>query len=690
MVKHYFSIIFLCLSLSPFGHAEVRLPHGEYHLNVTDFQVKVLGGYVSVQHNWYENKWHHNHFWNNLQLEYDSVNGSVISIDRNGDVYRKLGRSTGSSEASDNVFTSGKRQHIEQSDTGFRWQNIEGDWVEYDPTGRISRYGNRNNVKVGFLYNTKGQRIGVTDHHDTQILWYTYAADGTLTYVRDNVDVAQGRSVRYTYSNNHIATVTDVRGNRVDYTYLDNRLAKITDQEGHVTSITYDSNGRVATVKAPGNSVTHYKYSFDKKKHEHYIEVQAPSGKVTESWYSKAGDTVRRAINGSVVETIVKKPHDSISTDGLGNKTLRGYDVKRNLTSIIYADNTFKTYEYDNYGNVLIEVNKNGVRTKNEYNANGMITRKIEAYQLDEQRITTYTYDEFGQLTKRSRLGDAVTKRADTTYTYDDYGNKKTKTDPEGNVTTYIRYDSAGNLLKWRVGKNKKWKASYDKAGNLLSRTDPAGQSVLYTYNKINQVLTLGDYAGDVTRLGYDNGGRLAQITDALNTVMTDHYNSAGQLVTHTDGDNQETHFGYDERGRLNSISDSDGNVTKREYLDGVTENLVSAIDYPTYRQTYIYDKHLRQITSKEKVGDSDVKIMRTGYDGVGNIILRIDVKGQRTVLAYDNLNRLVSQTNSNGNVIGYKYDNRDNLLSVTKENGVLLHRYTYDRNNRVMTEIRL
>src|SRR3990172_6165690 len=75
-------------SLIP-AHADVELPAGRYHESTDDLTVTTVGGIVTLKRTWYDKAWHLNRAWNPLKLTYDSLDGSLKSIERNGDVYKK-------------------------------------------------------------------------------------------------------------------------------------------------------------------------------------------------------------------------------------------------------------------------------------------------------------------------------------------------------------------------------------------------------------------------------------------------------------------------------------------------------------------------------------------------------------------------------------------------------------------------
>ncbi|MCU7860311.1 MAG: hypothetical protein KZQ86_10900 [Candidatus Thiodiazotropha sp. (ex Lucinoma kastoroae)] len=86
------SLLLLVFSLT--GHADVRLPKGEYYQDIDDLKVHVLGGDITVRHTWYKGRWFNNRAWDQLELKgpSDPQNTSeklyVTEIIRNEDSYK--------------------------------------------------------------------------------------------------------------------------------------------------------------------------------------------------------------------------------------------------------------------------------------------------------------------------------------------------------------------------------------------------------------------------------------------------------------------------------------------------------------------------------------------------------------------------------------------------------------------------
>ncbi|MCP4993774.1 MAG: hypothetical protein GY934_08305, partial [Gammaproteobacteria bacterium] len=186
-------VLSLCLFMGLAVQADVRLPHGEYFLNIDDLRVKVLGGKVTANRTWYQGSWTFNRAWEPLKLEQDTVSGQVKAIERSDDRYEP--ESSGS-----NTFRFGRRLSIQKNAEGFRWQDRNGNWIDYDTNGRIVSYGDRNSIKVSIQFNAEGRRSEVRDHLGNTILTYEYDTAGKLRFVRDK----DNNPVEYRYSGDQL------------------------------------------------------------------------------------------------------------------------------------------------------------------------------------------------------------------------------------------------------------------------------------------------------------------------------------------------------------------------------------------------------------------------------------------------------------------------------------------------------
>src|SRR5690606_18085042 len=177
---------------------------------------------------------------------------------------------------------------------------------------------------------------------------------------------------------------------------------------------------------------------------------------------------IRTDVNGQTVETIAysNNRRRKVITNELSQQTVEEYDEYRNRTKITYPDGATKSWTYEPaYSRALRETNELGVVTRYAYDARGNLLEKTEALGTSAERLSRYTYDDYGQLLTETSVGDAVTATAVTEYSYDSWGNLASQTDPEGHATHYVQYDVMGNLLAWDDPRGNRWHQSFDAKG---------------------------------------------------------------------------------------------------------------------------------------------------------------------------------------------------------------------------------
>lgn len=671
-----------------------------YQEDREDLAVKVLGGRVVIRRAHKGSGWYPNYAWVPLSFTYDDLDGSIKEVIRGEMRYKRV--STG-------VFALGKRKLIRKTDIGFRWQDRDGNWIDYDSAGRIVSYGDRDNVQVTFQYGTYTyqfgstehtiQRItGILDHLGNQVLWFEYT-DADLTAIRD----ATNRRVEYTQNRDALKqatsfVVTDVNGHQWTYPYRGAYMTTRTDPLGRTVNLTGCFGWISAEGKDQDGIGTTYKCEYDDTRKRHYIRRTTPGGVITESWYESMeawadhsdAILIRRDINGKTVLSVTKDGNRRHVKDQRGNVTINEYDQWDNLIKTTHPDGTSVSYIVDPvYSNVLQKTDERGIVMKYEYDSRGNLTRIIEALGRPEQRVTEYSYDDYGNRLTEKRLGDAVTAESTTTYTYDDKGNVTSVTDPQQTKVVYT-HDAMGNVLTAKDPRQNLWAWTYDNAGRVKSEKNPLGHTSRYEYDKVGNLAKVYDPLDNLTQLQYDTRDNPIKGIDPYGKTVAYEYGLDRQLKKLTDQELKTRRQEYDLDGRLTKTIDGNGNVIQHVYGDATNglDGLVASTLYPTYRQEYKYDNRDRVIETIDVLDETTRATTRMGYDTVGNKTSVTDAEGRETRYDYDALNRQVKVTDPAGGITEYTYDNRDNLIALKDPNGNVT-RYEYDRANRKTKEIR-
>jgi RHS repeat-associated protein len=308
----------------------------------------------------------------------------------------------------------------------------------------------------------------------------------------------------------------------------------------------------------------------------------------------------------------------------------------------------------------------------------------------------------------------SCTLRGTVGYTYDDQGHVLTRTDENGNITSYT-YDTNGNVTSVSApisaGVYATTQYTYNSFGEVLTSTDPLGNVTTNTYDTNGNLLTVttpapnGSTGASVTHFAYNALGQLTQITDPLTNVTTLTYTTAGLIATLKDTQNNLTTYAYDGHGNRTSVTDAASNQTTFAYDTG---DRLKTITYPggTITTTFTYDTRGRRTSVTDQNGktttyaydDADrltsvtdaatpANVTTYGYDTENNLTSIQDANSHTTSFTYDAFGRVTKTTFPSGYIETYSYDAVGNLKLKTDRKSHTIT-YTYDQLNRLTQKL--
>ncbi len=438
-----------------------------------------------------------------------------------------------------------------------------------------------NSVEM-YYYDALGNVISYTNQNDLTC-YYTYGFDGSL------------------------ATATDYNGNTTTYTYDEagRQIKADIPFEYETTSATklyYDASGNVTkeSVQMEHNEHRTTEYSYDNMNRLSYTTTYPTptTSEITQYFYDK---------NGNITHMFpgLSTPLNDISNIPESAQYVSySYDNRNNCISVGGSLTSYTEYDYDNLGNVtyksmydynvayerdilgnVITLYENSEPTV-FYNYN-IIGQRI--YMNDSSGTTTYTYDEFGNLTREEKDGilkkntyDSVGRRTafnvyyggtnilSNSYTYDPGGRMTCAT--SNGETIYYTYDGNGNVLTETIGdyttetiyndanlptmmyqnNNHIYNIFHDYSGNIKTIEDVESLLTLeYTYDSAN-------------RLSYESQCNYFDLTSE-NKMWDYSFNALGNRINMeksdlTVNDNNYYNYTYDNHNRLQSVAVSKDN----------------------------------------------------------------------------------------------------------------------------------
>lgn len=434
----------------------------------------------------------------------------------------------------------------------------------YDQFGNVSKATDALGNAATFTYDAASRLLTmVTPRGGTTS--YTYGPFNDVLRVTDPL----GHTSNYQYDpNRNLTAVTDANGHTAKLAYdLDNEQLNSTLADGSQAQNVYNADGRLSSqIDALGHATT---YAYDQL--NRLASATDALNRVTTIGYDPAGNR-------------------TLLTDSKGQKTSFAYDAANQIIGITFSDGKTASvsYQYDANGRRTGMTDGTG-STSYAYDSLGRLTQSVNGagagvgYSYDLRGdLTSLVYPDVSQVSQTfdgdgriASVTDSLGHR--TNFVYDANGNLITETYPNG-VTTQLTYDAADRLTKITDSGPQGqliFVQGRDNLGQLTSETvsgEPPYGPVNYGYDQVNR-LTSANYG--FARLGYqyDAANRLTQTTASSfgqTAVSAMSYDNADQLVrlttTHGSDVLQKLQFTYDANGNRVQRADQKGNVTNYGY----------------------------------------------------------------------------------------------------------------------------
>ncbi len=510
---------------------------------------------------------------------------------------------------------------------------------------------------------------------DTDLDYKLTSAAGTWTLTGPD-DTVETYTAAGASTEGLLQTIQTRNGYTQTVQYGDNQVTAITDSFNRTLTFTYQNNLQ--------NNLLH--------------SVTTPDGLVITFGYG----------NGQLTSSSFSTAPAAIQTYLYENSAFASA-----LTGIVDENNNrYASWTYDTTGRTLssqhangaglIAVNYNdtdgsrtvttalGQQTLYKFTTLQGVAKVTEADLLSPAAKRTFTYDTNGYLASRTDFNGNL-----TTYSNDAHGQPTTIVEASGTPqarTTTIAYHFAFHLPLQIATPGLTTTFTYDNSGQMLTKTltdIAAGATRTWAYTWSNFLETaVRSPRATVTQFAYDSSGALTSITNALNQITQITKRSPGGFpLTSVDPNGVTTAYTYDARQRLLSTT--------------------VATTLQLFTTTYAYDPAGNLLSTALPDGSSLTNTYDTAHrltavtDALGNTInYALDAAGDRTqtqildpagilqfkrTASFDTLGRTHQETGGANQTTTYTYDANGNRLTITDPLGNVAQQ-SFDALNRLVT----
>ena len=412
-------------------------------------------------------------------------------------------------------------------------------------------------------------------------------------------------------------------------------------------------------------------YTYDTSKHYltfEYTEYDNDYNMFRQKQYSYSQNKIAGAYRPVSIIFTQMHPDGSQPFEKETEFTYDSYGRKTSVTE--YPGESLElvtTYQYDDNGNITKEKYSgygisNNTETNFQYSSDG----KFLTQESTIARVVSYNRNVFGDIMSETDLTSLVYPQT-TTYTRNGFGTLTKEQKSTGETTTWIRESTSSYggcySITTKPNNSPEVQTWYDALGNEV-RTETTGIggveiSTTNTYNACGQLTAKTSVHGSLT------------------TTENYTYDGLGRVLTITSSDGGSVIYSYDDR----EVSTTKNGKTYIKDYDAWGNAYYSG-DPVTYVSNYY---HSNGKPREVYAGDSSVQI---DYDDYGNQISLDDPDAGLTTYQYDALHRVISQTDARGIVTTFSYDGAGRITQKTV--GGTTTTYTYGSTGNAVAAGRL
>ena len=503
----------------------------------------------------------------------------------------------------------------------------------FDSTGRYlqSQTGPRDELLRGYGYHpTIPSLLTSVTNAVGDVLRYTHNTNTfkvtSVTFpsglVRTNLYFSSGPSQGF------LQTQIDIGVRTNAFAYDKGNLIVQTNELGLVTTNTWDSLNRLTNTAFPdGTSVAKV---YDK------LDLVGVKDRL-DHWTHYGFDAVRQLRSETNANSQVTTydycgcgaPSQITRWDGArAVPTSFDYDTAGRLTNTTYADGYRVNRAYDAENRLQSVSDSGGQRLQLDYATVGLQDKVVHAFlgpdQYNQRLLFAQQFDEYGSvITNIDRNGVVVTNGYDglhrltarraigasgqqqsglETFAYNARGLTN-YFDPLGHPATFVR-DAAGRVLFQTNANQEVLRFTYTPADDLQTLTDGKNQTTRWNYDTYGRVTNKVDATGtEIFRYAYDPNDRLTNRWTAAKGNTGYVHDNIGNLLS-INYPQSSISYGHDGLNRLQTMVDATG-TNSFTWTDG--DQLASETGpWPASTASYTYNNRLRSLLSLQQPGASD------------------------------------------------------------------------------------
>ncbi len=510
----------------------------------------------------------------------------------------------------------------------------------YDPEGNLCHASmEKNGDKTEYFYTfdelnrKKSVTLSRTDSAGeksgpfTQYYDYKKLTGGVWEItVRDDSGII--RTVQCTADN--LPLLSSSGNQNVSYKYNPKgQVSEITNVQGGKTYYNYDSSGNIRSVSEDSGAVWLYESSPSGK----IIRVTDPEGNVTEYSYNQLGEisSVRTPesicfyaydFSGNCILSSVGNP-DISKAESFSAVKFFPREILLTGGGIIFA-----RYILNAWGEIVSSVDGNGNASFYERDSSGNLVSETDPY-------------------------------SNTTRFYRNEQGKVYRIEYSDGISSDMKYDAMGNLIKTTTAGVVEYEAVYDQRGRCISQRETPGSLKSFAYDDSNRITDYFSAGENTAHLQYAQDSLSYSLVNSAGNSYTFFYDSYGNLISEKDRTGKLKYYEYGKSGKLTATKDFDGKETIYTWIPESRTRITRYYDDSTKK--LIYDQTGNLVSFENLTGKTEF-----AYNQAGLIQEQHDVKsGDKLYSFYDNAGNRVRLTGS-GTDIWYEYGKNGELLSLT------------------------